>query len=265
LKESLLHAEKTSSFVGLQGRERVKNLKKSSSGACVLKWPKLVPGTLLKRYQRFKADVRLRNGHVVTALCPNTGSMLGCSEPGAVVYLSRHDRVERKLKYTWEMIHLPGSLVGVNTTVPNGLVKQTIKRGGIEELQGFERIRTEVRYGRNSRIDILLEKGEEKCFVEVKNCTLAERGVAYFPDAITTRGLKHLVELQMQVAKGHRSVMFYLVQRMDAKRFRPADHIDEAYGQELRKAFFRGVEILVYDVDIDLEGISLRSRLPHEL
>ncbi|MBW2065476.1 MAG: DNA/RNA nuclease SfsA [Deltaproteobacteria bacterium] len=249
----------------MQERERVEDLKKSSTGACVLKWPKLVPGTLLRRYQRFKADVRLRNGHVVTALCPNTGSMLGCSEPGTVVYLSRHDRAERKLKYTWEMIHMPGSLVGVNTTVPNELVKQTIKQGGIEELQGFESIRTEVGYGRTSRIDILLEKGEEKCFVEIKNCTLAERGIAYFPDAVTTRGLKHLVELQKQVAEGHRSVMFYLVQRMDAKKFRPADHIDEAYGQELRKAFFRGVEILVYDVNLDLEGISLRSRLPHEL
>lgn len=231
----------------------------------VLRWPPLLPGKLIKRYQRFKADVRLRNGHVVTALCPNTGSMLGCSEPGRTVYLSRHNRDDRKLKYTWEMIQMPGSLVGVNTTVPNDLVKRAIGDGKIKELEGFENLRTEVKYGKNSRIDILLENGKEKCFVEVKNCTLVENGVAYFPDAVTSRGLKHLVELQRQVKEGHRSVMFYLVQRMDAKKFRPADHIDESYGQELRRALFRGVEILAYDVYLDLEGISLRAPVPYEL
>lgn len=230
-----------------------------------IKWPKLIQGTLIQRYQRFKADVKQRNGHVVTAHCPNSGSMLGCSEPGRRVYLSRHNSPNRRLKYTWEMIEMPTSLVGVNTWVPNLLVKESIIHKKIRALRGYERIRPEVRYGQNSRIDLLLEKGENRCFVEVKNCTLVEDGLAYFPDAVTSRGLKHLLELQKELRKGSRCVMFYLVQRMDAKRFRPADHIDPAYGEELRRAFGNGVEILVYDVFLDLEGISLKRRLPYDL
>ncbi|UCB49863.1 MAG: DNA/RNA nuclease SfsA [Deltaproteobacteria bacterium] len=230
-----------------------------------IKWPRLIQGTLIQRYQRFKADVKQRNGHVVTAHCPNSGSMLGCSEPGRPVYLSRHTHPKRQLKYTWEMIEMPPSLVGVNTWVPNHLVKASIVRKKIRALRGYETIRTEVSYGKNSRIDLLLESGERRCFVEVKNCTLVEDGVAYFPDAVTSRGLKHLVELQKELRKGSRGVMFYLVQRMDAKRFSPADHIDRAYGEELRRAFRNGVEILVYDVLLDLEGMSLNRRLPCEL
>ncbi len=230
-----------------------------------IKWPRLIQGTLIQRYQRFKADVKQRNGHIVTAHCPNSGSMLGCSEPGRPVYLSRHNHPQRKLKYTWEMIEMPTSLVGVNTWVPNLLVKESIIRKKIRALRGYEGIRTEVSYGQNSRIDILLEKGESRCFVEVKNCTLVEDDVAYFPDAVTARGLKHLGELQKEFRNGSRCVMFYLVQRMDAKRFRPADHIDPAYGEELRRAFRNGVEILVYDVFLNLEGISINRRLPFEL
>ena len=160
---------------------------------------------------------------------------------------------------------MPTSLVGVNTLVPNQLVKASTIREKIRALRGYKMIRTEVRYGENSRIDLLLENGENRCFVEVKNCTLVEDGVAYFPDAVTSRGLKHLVELQKELRKGSRCVMFYLVQRMDAKRFRPADHIDPAYGEELRRAVTNGVEILVYDVLLDLEGISLNRRLPYDL
>jgi sugar fermentation stimulation protein A len=230
-----------------------------------IKWPKLIQGTLIQRYQRFKADVKQRNGHVVTAHCPNSGSMLGCSEPGRPVYLSRHNSPKRQLKYTWEMIEMPTSLVGVNTWVPNLLVKESIIQKKIRALRGYERIRAEVRYGQNSRIDLLLEKGENRCFVEVKNCTLVEDGLAYFPDAVTSRGLKHLLELQKELRKGSRCVMFYLVQRMDAKRFRPADHIDPTYGEELRRAFRNGVEILVYDVLLDLEGISIKRQLLYDL
>lgn len=230
-----------------------------------IKWPRLIQGTLIQRYQRFKADVKQRNGHIVTAHCPNSGSMLGCSEPGRPVYLSRHDHPKRTLKYTWEMIEMPSSLVGVNTWVPNLLVKESIIRKRIRPLRGYETIRTEVRYGQNSRIDLLLERAEKRCFVEVKNCTLVEDGVGYFPDAVTARGLKHLVELQKELRKGSRCVMLYLVQRMDAKRFSPADHIDPAYGQELRRAFRNGVEVLVYDVFLNLEGISIKRRLPCDL
>ena len=237
---------------------------KNRTEPCI-NWPELLSGKLIKRYQRFKADVKLRNGRIITALCPNTGSMLSCSEPGRTVFLSRQNRPERKLKYTWEIIRMPTSLVGVNTGVPNRLVKAAVKANKIPELSGFDRIRSEIKYGKNSRIDLLLEKGEEKCFIEVKNCTLIEDSIAGFPDAVTIRGLKHLKELQREVSFGNRSVMFYLVQRMDARAFRPARHIDPDYAIELEKAVKKGVEILVYDVILDLKGISLNRKLPFDL
>ena len=234
-------------------------------GSGWLKWPKLTTGTLIRRYKRFMADVKLKNGHVVTAHCPNSGSMLECSEPGRKVYLSRHISPMRRLKYTWEMIEMPTSLVGVNTLVPNRLAKASILARKVPKLRGYSQIRAEVRYGKNSRIDLLLEDGRSRCFVEVKNCTLVNGGIAYFPDAVTSRGLKHLLQLQEQVRSGDRAVMFYLVQRMDAILFKPADHIDAAYGRELREAVRNGVEILVYDVEVDLEGINLNHPLPYEV
>ena len=230
-----------------------------------LKWPKLIEGTLIKRYKRFMADVKLRNHHVVTAHCPNSGSMEACCEPGRWVYLSRQNKPSRRLKYTWEMIQMENSLVGVNTMVPNRLTEAAVLAGDIPELVGYETVRREVKYGENSRIDLLLEKGADRCFVEIKNCTLVTKGLACFPDAVTSRGLKHLIELQQQVKEGDRSVMFYLIQRMDADRFEPADHIDPAYGEELRKAVSNGVEVLVYDVRIDLEGIRLNGPVPFQL
>ena len=230
-----------------------------------LNWPPLLQGVLVKRYKRFMADVKLRNGHLVTAHCPNSGSMLACCEPGRPAYLSRHNDPRRKLKYTWEMIHMPGSLVGVNTMVPNRLVHASILAGRVQALTGYSSVRAEIPYGKNSRIDLLLEEGEKRCFVEVKNCTLVQDGIACFPDAVTTRGFKHLKELQEQVRMGDRSVMFFLVQRMDAVLFRPADHIDEKYGMELRNAVKNGVEVLVYDVSLDTKSIALNRALPFQL
>jgi sugar fermentation stimulation protein A len=163
------------------------------------------------------------------------------------------------------MIDMPTSLVGVNTMVPNRLVKAAILAGKINGLSFYDQIRSEVKYGSNSRIDLLLENGGDRCFVEVKNCTLVTDGVAHFPDAVTSRGLKHLKELQNQVRLGDRAVMLYLVQRMDARLFRPADHIDPAYGKELRTAVRNGVEVMVYDVMLDLEGIRLNEPLPYEI
>lgn len=228
-------------------------------------WPKLISGTLIKRYKRFLADVRLKNGHTVIAHCPNTGSMLECSEPGKQVYLSKHNNPNRKLKYTWEMIEMPTSLVGVNTIIPNKLIKNAILKGKITHLNDYSEIRSEVKYGENSRIDIFLKNEKEKCFIEVKNCTLVKDKVAYFPDAISSRGLKHLIELQKQVEYGDRSIMLFLIQRMDAELFRPADHIDKSYGLELRKAVKNGVEIMAYDVIIDYRGISLNRSLPFDI
>lgn len=163
------------------------------------------------------------------------------------------------------MIEMQGSLVGVNTGIPNKLVKRSIRCGEIKELAGYSRIRSEVKYGDNSRIDILLEQNDKKCFLEIKNCTLAMNGIAYFPDAVTARGLKHLKELQKEVALGNRAMMFYLVQRMDTAEFRLAYNIDPAYGRELKKAVDSGVEILAYDTKLDLEGISINNKLPTQL
>lgn len=227
-----------------------------------IRWPRLIEGTLIRRYKRFMADVRLRNGHLVTCHCPNSGSMLTCSEPGRPVYISTSDNPSRKLRYTWEMIRMPSSLVGVNTLVPNRLVHGALVSRKIPELNGYDSVRREVPYGRRSRIDLLLERGEERCYVEVKNCTLVEDGTARFPDAVTARGLKHLQELADQVRSGHRGVIFFLIQRMDARSFAPAHHIDPAYGEELHRVMADGVEGLAYDVHLDLDGVSLRNALP---
>ena len=242
---------------------------KSSSPATAsrgLAWPELIPGTLLKRYKRFLADVRLESGEVVTAHCPNTGSMKGCSEPGRTIYLSSHNNPKRKYKYTWELIEMPTSLVGVNTLVPNRLVFKSIDRKLIPELSAYNQIRREVKIGEHSRIDLMLTDGGDKhCYIEIKNCTLVSEGTAQFPDAVTSRGLKHIVELEKLAGAGHRCMMFYFIQRMDAQVFRPADDIDPAYGQALRQAAAKGIEILVYDVRIDLQGIELNKKIPCEL
>jgi len=229
-------------------------------------WPPLQGGTLIRRYKRFLADVELKNGETVTAHCPNSGSMLACAQPGRPVYVSHHDDPRRKLKYTWQLIDMPTSLVGVNTQVPNRLVELAVTFGQVPELAGYETVRREVKTSSHTRLDLLLEEpGRRSCFVEVKNCTLVTDGAACFPDAVTSRGLKHLKELQALAAAGSRSVIFYLVQRMDADVFHPADHIDAVYGKELRRAVGNGVEMLVYDVAIDFEKIRIRRQVPVQL
>jgi sugar fermentation stimulation protein A len=149
--------------------------------------------------------------------------------------------------------------------VPNRLVRKAAAKGKIAALKDYDSVRSEVAYGKSSRIDLLYQGGREVCFVEIKNCTLMEDGVGYFPDAVTSRGRKHLVELQEMIRRGSRCVMFFLVQRMDVTLFRPADHIDPIYGKELRKAVDRGVEVLAYGVHIDRTGISLGGPLSYEL
>jgi len=227
-----------------------------------LQWPELIGGRLIRRYKRFLADIRLDSGETVTAHCPNTGSMRGCCEPQRPVYLSVHDNPRRKLKYTWELIQMPTSLVGVNTQVPNRLVFESVRAGKVPELTGYQKVAREVKISDHSRIDLALSgQGRRTCYVEIKNCTLVENGTARFPDAVTARGLKHLHELEQRVKSGCRAIMFYFIQRMDAGNFRPADHIDAAYGRRLRQAAGQGVEILAYDVAIDLDRIRLNRRL----
>jgi sugar fermentation stimulation protein A len=231
-----------------------------------LAWPPLIPGILVKRYNRFIADITLKNGRTVAAHCPNSGSMKACCETGRPVYVSLHDNPKRKLKYTWELIEMPTSMVGINTQVPNRLVATSIEAGLVPELNGYDSIFREVKISGKTRLDILLRKGEMKrCYVEIKNCTLVKNGVASFPDAVTARGLKHLVELRSLTSEGFRCVIFYVIQRMDASTFQPADHIDPAYGKELRRALEHGVEILVYDTQIDLNAIRLNRKIPHRI
>jgi sugar fermentation stimulation protein A len=231
-----------------------------------LAWPPLLPGILVKRYNRFMADVILRDGPTITAHCPNSGSMQACCEPGQPVYVSFHDNPKRKLKYTWELIEMPGSIVGINTQIPNRLVATSIEAGLVPDLSGYDSISREVKTSEKTRLDILLNRGDKnRCYVEIKNCTLVENGVAYFPDAVTSRGLKHLLELESLVSQGFRSAIFFVIQRMDATMFHPADHIDPAYGQALRRALEHGVEILIYDTQIDLKTIRLNRKIPHRL
>ena len=154
---------------------------------------------------------------------------------------------------------MPGSLVGINTLVPNRLVAASIREGLVPELEGYDEVRAEVKYGTNSRIDLLLTGVDKPCFVEIKNCTLVENNTAFFPDAVTARGLKHLRELQHEIHDGNRAVMFFMIQRMDALRFKPAFDIDPAYSAELLRAVEAGVEILCYDTKIDFQSIRLRA------
>lgn len=158
---------------------------------------------------------------------------------------------------------MPSSLVGVNTSIPNRLVERSIIYGRIPEIAGYDAVRREVKCGSNSRLDLLLERSDgRRCFIEIKNCTLVEDSTALFPDAVTARGLKHLVELQELSLQGHGAVIFFLIQRTDAHFFGPADQIDPVYGAELRKAVHNGVQLLAYDVLIDLKTIALHGRVP---
>jgi sugar fermentation stimulation protein A len=223
----------------------------------------LYPGTLIRRYHRFLADVELADGSVVTAHCPNSGSMKGCALPGSPVLLSISDKAERKLRYTWELVMAEGNWVGINTGLPNRLVREGIETGVVSELQGYPSIRPEVRYGEEkSRIDLLLEAQSGLCYVEVKNVTLVEGNLALFPDTVTTRGQKHLRELMEVVRQGHRGVIFFVVQRADGEAVAPADAIDAEYGRLLRLAAEKGVEVLAYRASVSPAEILLIHRLP---
>jgi len=222
----------------------------------------LYQGTLLRRYKRFLADVLLEDGYQVTVHCPNSGSMMGCSEPGSTVLLSLSEKPGRKYPFTWEMVRVGDTWVGINTARPNALVLEAVRSKAVPELEGYDSIRTEVRYGTNSRIDLLLSGPSGLCHVEIKNVTLMEGDAALFPDAATERGRKHLRELIRVVEQGGRGVIFFVVQRGDATRFAPADGIDPEYGRLLRTAVKKGVEALAYRAIVTPRAISLSNRLP---
>ncbi len=226
----------------------------------------LIEGVLVKRYKRFLADVCLADGGLVTAHCPNTGSMMGCVEPGFRVWLSDSDNPRRKYPLTWELVEIAsGTLVGIHTGRTNALVREAIEAGRIEPLAGYADIRPEVKYGgENSRIDLLLQSnGLPDCYVEVKNVTAAvDSGIALFPDAVTARGTKHLRELMTMTDQGSRAVVLFCVQREDVTEVRPADAIDPAYGEALRTAIAQGVEALAWQARVTTVGIELCCPLP---
>jgi len=225
----------------------------------------LIEATLLKRYKRFLADVALLSGKTLTIHCPNTGSMQGCDILGSRVWFSTSDNPKRKYPNTWEIVEVDGgSLVGINTGLANRLVREAIDEQLITELQGYEQVKQEVKYGQeNSRIDFLLTKEQEQCYVEVKNVTLGgEKGIGYFPDAITLRGSKHLRELIAMKEQGHRAVILYCVQHTGINEVHPADHIDPIYGKTLRQAMDAGVEVLAYRAKVDPVEIILEEAVP---
>ena len=217
-------------------------------------------GTLLRRYKRFLADVELDDGTRLTAACPNTGSMLGCCTPGSRVWLSASDSPTRKYRHTWELVEVEGVLVGINTGLPNKLVREAIEQGVISELGAYASLRGEVAFGaERSRVDLLLQDpARVDCYVEVKNVTAAvEQGIALFPDAVSARGAKHLRELMRLTADGRRAVLVYCVQRGDVSQVRPADAIDPLYGRTLRAALAAGVEVLAYRARVTTRSVAI--------
>ena len=228
--------------------------------------PPFYPAVFVKRYKRFFADIQNEQGELITLHCPNTGSMKNCQVENAPCWYSLSDNPKRKLPGTLEIVTTSfGNLAGVNTARPNHIVRQAIEDRLIPELRDYQSIRSEVRYGaEKSRIDLLLEdeKGGQ-CYIEVKNVTLdCGDGHAQFPDAVTSRGAKHLRELMAMVAEGHRAVLFFCVQLTGVESMSIANHIDPLYAQTLSAAMDAGVEVLVWQADLSDQAIRLQRPLP---
>ncbi|WP_076416589.1 DNA/RNA nuclease SfsA [Shewanella sp. UCD-KL12] len=234
--------------------------------------PPFEAGALIKRYKRFLTDIELNDGSVVTIHCPNTGSMRNCLFEGHKVWFSTSDNPKRKYSRTWELAETDvGHLIGINTGRANQLAEDAIKAGVITELQGYESLRREVKYGsENSRIDIFLQGSQDTepkldCYVEVKSCTLLEDGQGYFPDAVTKRGQKHLRELMEMVALGHRGVLLFVVQHTGIESVQAAKHIDPEYAELLTLAHQSGVEVLAYCAEMSPKCASLIKSCPVKL
>ena len=224
----------------------------------------LIPGTLIRRYKRFLADIRLETGEEVVAHCPNPGAMLGLKDEGLRVWLEPNDDPKKKLKYGWRLVELPGGgWAGIDATAPNRIVGEALRAGRVPELTGYSSIRPEQKYGTNSRIDFLLsEPGLPDAYVEIKNVHLMrEPGLAEFPDCVTARGAKHLGELQRIARDGGRAVMLYCVQMTGADRFGVAGDLDPTYARAFEAARAGGVDVLVYGTNISPQGITLSQRI----
>ena len=227
----------------------------------------LVSGKLIKRYKRFLADVTLEAGENITAACPNTGAMLGLTEPGSTVWLSRSESPTRKYPHTWELVEVPHlGLIGVNTANPNAIAAEAIAAGFLPELSGYPSLRREVKYGKNSRIDVLLEgQGLKPCYVEVKNAHLFRKpGLVEFPDCVTERGAKHLDEMAAMVKQGARAAMLYLVQAHFPDRLNLASDLDPHYFKAYRKARKAGVEAYALCCHVSTQEIIAGRAIPVE-
>mgnify|MGYP005988582363 CR=1 FL=1 len=224
----------------------------------------LVPATLIRRYKRFLADARLPDGREITAHVANPGAMTGMKDAGLPIWLEPNDDPARKLKYTWRLAEVGGALVGVDTGVPNRMLRAALDGGRVPGLEGYDSVRPEVRYGEKSRIDFLLEGAARPCaWVEVKSVTLCRRpGLAEFPDSVTARGARHLAELAIRAEAGERAVMLYLVQRTDCHAVTLAADIDPAYARAWQAATARGVETLALGCRITPQDVTLGAPLP---
>lgn len=227
----------------------------------------LTRATLIKRYKRFLADLTLEDGTPVTAHCANPGSMMGVAPAGAHAWLSKSDSKTRKLPWSLELVEVDDTLVAINTNNPNKIGAEAIEAGLIPDLTGYETLRREVKYSTNSRIDILLSgPGKPDCYVEIKNVHLMRTpGLAEFPDSVTSRGAKHLGDLSAMVAEGHRAVMLYIVQRGDCETFSLARDLDPTYADAMAAARAAGVDVLCYDCDVSITGVTLRRALSLDL
>lgn len=219
-------------------------------------------GVLIRRYKRFLADIFLKNDEILTVHCPNSGSMRGCSEPGSPVMISKSDNRRRKYAWTLEMVQKNGIWIGINTSLTNKLVHEALAGGVITDFGPVLSIRPEVKVSERSRLDFQLETEAGRIYLEVKNCSLAENNVALFPDAVTTRGTKHLLELDRLKQEGSGSAVLFCVQRSDADRFTPAASIDPVYAQTLADVRDRGVQVLAYRADVRPEEIRISTPLP---
>ena len=225
----------------------------------------LIPGRLIRRYNRFLSDIRLDSGEVVKAHCPNPGAMLGLKDEGLKVWLEPNDDPKKKLKYGWRLVEFEnGHWAGIDTSVPNRVVKEALEARQVAAVAAYETVRPEVKYGVSSRVDFLLtQDGLPDAYVEVKNVhLLREDDWAEFPDSVTTRGAKHLAELSKMVVQGHRAIMLYLVQRTDCGRLKIAADLDPKYAAAFAKAHAAGVEMICYDTTISTDGVSFANPLP---
>ena len=225
---------------------------------------RLLQGTLIKRYKRFFVDIKYKN-KIITSHCPNTGSMMGLLNKGNKVWFSRSNNPGRKLKYTLEIIEVERKMVGINTLLTNKIVLEALNQKKIKNLIKFNNIKAEVKFSDNTRFDFLISNNKKKCFLEVKNVTLSrKKEIAEFPDAVTSRGTKHLNELINAKKKGYESYMLYLIQREDCTSFKIAEDIDLEYKNAFNKALNNGVKMLCYDCKLNNEEIRLNDQINYE-